>query len=204
MDRSLFDKRGRRKYLVPSERTAFLRAALREGGALSTFCVTLVFTGARVTEVLQLTPEQLDEANQTINFETLKRRKRAVIRAIPVPGELFRYLDDLHAFRLARQCDAEGVLPLWPISRSTAWRWVAHVGELAGIPKHLCNPRALRHSFSVEARLKGVPLELIQELLGHARIETTMIYTKVIGHEQRDFVGRTWHENLELLRFLRP
>ena len=199
MERSLFDGRGRRKYMVAAERTAFLQAALSMGGSTSTLCAVLVFTGARVSEVLALTPERIDEANGTINFKTLKRRKKANTREIPVPKDLFHRLNEVHDFRLAQRGEAGANLPLWSFGRITAWRRVAEVACLADIPPFLRNPRALRHSFGVELRIKGVPLELIQELLGHVRIETAMIYTKVIGPQQRAFVRRTWPKNLELL-----
>jgi site-specific recombinase XerD len=76
---------------------------------------------------------------------------------------------------------------------------VKEIAELAGIPEHLRSPKALRHAFAVDARIKGVPIELIQSCLGHARIQTTFIYTTVLGAEQREFVGRTWHEIADLL-----
>src|ERR1700677_1211574 len=96
---SLFDPRGRRKYLVPKERWAFLNAALGVGGAVATFCAVLAFSGARISEVLALTPERIDDANGAINFETLKRRQRGIIRAVPVPRNLFSLLDSVHGFR---------------------------------------------------------------------------------------------------------
>jgi integrase len=54
MTRALFDQRGNRKYLVARERLAFVCAASEERAAISTFCLTLAFTGARISEVLAL------------------------------------------------------------------------------------------------------------------------------------------------------
>jgi integrase len=85
---SLYDSRGGRKYLTSQERRAFAMAALRSAPPILTFCLTLLYTGARVSELLALTPERIDRANNAIIFETLKRRRRGVFRAIPVPPEL--------------------------------------------------------------------------------------------------------------------
>ncbi len=66
---SLYDNRGRRKYLVPKERWGFLRAALEIGGKIGTFCAVLAFCGARISEVLALTPERIDDGDSVIVFE---------------------------------------------------------------------------------------------------------------------------------------
>jgi len=52
---ALFDQRGNRKYLVARERLAFVYAASKEPEAISTFCLAIAFTGARISEVLALT-----------------------------------------------------------------------------------------------------------------------------------------------------
>ena len=85
MTQALFDQAGNRKYLVAHERAAFVRAAVAEGGAVGGFCLTLAFTGARISEVLALTAERIDFGNGAIVFETLKQRKKGIFRAVPVP-----------------------------------------------------------------------------------------------------------------------
>src|ERR1700733_182085 len=111
---SLFDPRGRRKYLVPRERWAFLKAALSVGGGVATFCAVLTFSGARISEVLALTPERIDDANGAINFETLKRRRRGFIRAVPVPRRLFALLDAAHSYRAAQLDPLLARKRIWP------------------------------------------------------------------------------------------
>ena len=199
MDWSLYDGRGRRKYLVPIERSAFLQAALQAGGKTATLCAVLTFSGARISEVLALTPERIDEANGTINFETLKRRKKGITRAVPVPRNLFLYLDGVHHFQEAKRDPTGANKRLWTWSRTTAWRRVHQVMRLAAHPDHLSQPKSLRHAFGAEARMTGVPLELIQIWMGHARIETTFIYTTVVGPEERAFARRTWKKAAKLL-----
>ena len=71
MPSSLFDRNGVRKYLTARERLAFVYAASNETEAVSTFCLTLAFTGARISEVLALTINRVDAADEAIIFETL-------------------------------------------------------------------------------------------------------------------------------------
>ena len=69
---ALFDQRGNRKYLIARERLAFVYAASKEQEAISTFCPTMAFTGARISEILALTVSRVDAADEAIVFETLK------------------------------------------------------------------------------------------------------------------------------------
>ena len=196
---SLFDKRGRRKYLVPTERSQFLQSALGAGDRIATLCAVLTLTGARISEVLALTPERIDEANGTINIETLKRRQTGITRAIPVPRGLFVLLDSVHQFREAQRDPTTAIEPLWTWSRTTAYRRVVEVMHLARIPDFLAMPKALRHAFGVEATMEGVPIPLIQTWMGHARIETTLIYTTLVGAQARHFAQRTWKKLAQYL-----
>jgi site-specific recombinase XerD len=86
---------------------------------------------------------------------------------------------------------------LWLWGRTTAWKLVKSVMLEAGIAGCLCKPKALRHAFAIEAGQKGVPLNIVQRSLGHARIETTAIYASAIGEEERNLAKRAW-SSLEL------
>ncbi len=92
----LFDHHGNRKYLVSEERRAFIAAARKAPPKVETFCLTLAYSGARISEVLALTRERIDPATQAIIFETLKRRRRGVFRAVPVPSDLITRLEQVH------------------------------------------------------------------------------------------------------------
>lgn len=192
MSWSLYDARGRRKYLVPKERSAFLKAAFEVGGTVWTFCAVLTFSGARISEVLALCPEQIDDGNGAINFETLKRRKKGVIRAVPVPRKLLDQLDATHHYRIAQLDPLRAGERLWPWSRTTAWRRVKEVMRQAGHPEYVSKPRALRHAFGAESTLNQVPLTLVKKWMGHAKLETTEIYTSLIGNEERALAQLTW------------
>lgn len=192
MSWSLYDARGRRKYLVPKERWAFLRAALEVGGEIGTFCAVLAFSGARISEVLALTPERIDDGNYAVNFETLKRRQLGIIRAVPVPHKLLSYLDTVHRYRDAQSDDRRARERLWSWSRTTAWRQVKEVMHLAGVPRYLATPKSLRHAFGAGAVLNQVALPLVKKWMGHSKLETTEIYTSLIGKEERFLAQLTW------------
>jgi len=185
---ALFDHRGNRKYLVARERLAFVYAASKEPEAISTFCLTMAFTGARISEVLALTVTRVDAADEAIIFETLKQRKKRVFRAVPVPRTLIPLLTSYGVGKQGR---------IWPWGRTTAWKVVKRVMRDAGIAECLCKPKALRHAFAVEAGQKGIPLNIVQRWLGHARIETTAIYASAIGDEERNLARKAW-SSLEL------
>jgi site-specific recombinase XerD len=188
---SLFDERGRRKYLVPMERKTFLQAALDVGGETATFCAVMVFCGTRISEALEISPERIDDGNCAINVRTLKRRA-FVIRAIPVPRKLLTFIDCVHHYREAQRDPARAGQRLWKFSRTTAWRRIKFVMQRAMHPAHLSQPKSLRHAFGAEAALRGIPLTMIKKWLGHARIDTTEIYTTLVGREERAVARQTW------------
>jgi site-specific recombinase XerD len=187
MSGSLFDPNGNRKYLVPRERLAFASAAIAEGGTVGAFCLALAFTGARISEVLALSTERIDTSNEAIVFETLKQRKRGVFRAVPAPRRLIDFI-----IGVTTTSDLEPYALLWPWGRTTAWKHVKRVMKNAGIADALCKPKALRHGFAIDAGQQGVPLNIVQRWLGHARLETTAIYAGALGDEERNLARRAW------------
>ena len=185
MTQSLFDQTGSRKYLVALERLAFVRAACAENNRIAAFCIVLAVTGARLSEVLALTPERIDMANEAIVFRTLKQRDKIIFRAVPIPRHLIEMVCRVQPL------DSDSGR-LWSWGRTTAWTHVKRVMKSAGIANALCKPKALRHGFAINAGQNGVSLNVIQRWLGHARLETTAIYAEALGHEERVLAQRTW------------
>jgi len=90
-------------------------------------------------------------------FESLKKRWTGVYRSAPVPPALLDALDLVHGIREVQSARGRGVR-LWPWSRILE-------GPHA-------SPKGLRHGFGVAAVSTGIPLNLMQQWLGHAQLTT--------------------------------
>ena len=184
----MFDRRGSRKYLNNAERRAFLRAIKHEPDkAQRAFCLTLFHTGCRISEALNLTAERIDLTSKELVFETLKRRRRGVFRAVPIPDSLVKMLGQLVGKNnsLAR---------VWNFSRATAYRLVKGCMARAGILGGMASPKGLRHGFAVACLRQKIPLTMVKKWLGHARLETTAIYLDVSGNEERAYAEKLWQD----------
>jgi integrase/recombinase XerD len=156
------------------------------------FCLMLRWSGARISEVLALTPAAIDIDGGVASIETLKRRKRGIVRQVPLPPKVLRELDRVFKLRIAQRDPQLANLRLWRWSRTTAWRYVKAVMAAAGIAGTPATPKGLRHGFGVNAFQSNVPPHLVQRWLGHASLRTTAIYGDVIGPEERAFAERMW------------
>jgi len=182
----LFDRAGSRKYLNATERGAFFRAAKNEAAThLRAFMLTLLFTGCRISEALNLPIKRIDFAEKTLVFETLKRRTPGHFRSVPVPDDL---LD------LLRTCarGKKGTARVWGFSRPTGYRLVKLYMARARITGAMASPKGLRHGFAIACVEEKIPLTTIRKWLGHARLETTAIYLEFAGQEERQLAKRLW------------
>ena len=155
--------------------------------------MTLAYAGCRLSEALALTADRVDLAAGVVVFESLKKRRRGLYRAVPVPPALLEALDLVHGLRElhARRGQGRGVR-LWPWSRMTGWRAVHRVMQAAGLEGPQASPKGLRHGFGVAAVSAGIPLNLVQKWLGHAQLTTTAIYADAVGAEEQDIARRMW------------
>ncbi len=185
----LADGRGR-KYLTVEERERFLAAAAQEARPeRQTFVLVLAHSGARLSEILALRPRDVDLDANAIRIRTLKHRAEHW-REVPLPAETLRALELVHGLRNVPPRRAGD--PLWPWSRATGHRRIVAVMDAAGISGPQACPKGLRHAFGVAAVAAGVPLPTITDVLGHADISTTAIYTTAVGIEARAFLARMW------------
>lgn len=153
----------------------------------------LYATGMRVSEAVDL---RLDQINLKLGYLRCigKGRKERIIpvgrHAIDAVGE---YLEHLRP-RLAteRFCAAVFLSRTGkPLDRTNMWRLVRKYARVAGIEKHL-SPHTLRHCFATHLLSGGADLRTVQELLGHADVTTTQVYTHV-DEAQLKRVHREYH-----------
>lgn len=190
----IYDRRGDRKYLNRAERLAFQDGALLlPSPQMRTFCHTMLFSGARISEVCALTPAQIDLCEFALVIQTLKKRKSGVFRTVPVPKALIEDLEATFAISVAQQDQAARSKRLWSWCRTSAWKVVKKNMHQSGLTGPQAKPKGLRHGFAVEAIQSGVPINIVQKWLGHARLQTTAIYADVIGQEERAFAEKMWH-----------
>jgi len=193
-DFGLYAASGARKYLNEQERRRVLVAMQALPAERALFSLTLAWTGGRVTEVLALSPSSFQVDRSVVAIRTLKRRRHAV-REVPIPPQLMAALDRHFRISEAQRDPLRAHVRLWSWRRETAWRIIKNVMVASGVWGSPACPRGLRHAFAVGALQAGVPLNLVQRWLGHARIETTAIYAGACGVEEVRFAERFWHVN---------
>jgi integrase len=189
---SLYGPSGSRKYLNAAERRRFAEAARQADPKTRLFCLTLLWSGGRVSEVLALTPAAIDIESSVANLETLKRRRRGIVRQVPLPPNMLQQLDHDFGVRRRQRDPRLAGRRFWSWSRTTAWRRVKAVMAAADITGTPAMPKGLRHGFGVNAFQSNVPPHLIQRWLGHASLKTTAIYGDVFGPEERALARRMW------------
>ena len=188
----IYDNHGIRKYLTADERAAFLRATNTMPREPKLFCRLLAYTGARLTEVLSLTAHSFDFDEGLVVIESLKKRRRGMFRAVPLPPRLMAEIDEIFDIRAIQHMNLNTGERLWRFKRTTAWKHVKVGMSRASVSGVHASPKGLRHTFAISALQAGIPISLVKKWLGHAKIETTAIYAEVIGKEEIAFAEKLW------------
>lgn len=150
-------------------------------------------TGARVSELvgLALADVGFDEALVRIFGKGQKERLvpigRRALGAVAIYVREIRPTLDRGRGRGMLFLNARGA----PLSRVGAWGVIKKAAARAGIPKRV-TPHTLRHSFATHLLEGGADLRAVQEMLGHADLSTTQIYTHV-DREYLRSVHKTFH-----------
>lgn len=147
----------------------------------------LYATGARVSEIVQL------DVDDTAHGDLLRvRGKGDKERIVPV-GSYARAAIEAYLTRVRPGLASRGrVTPRLflgvrgaPLSRQSAWLIIQAAAERAELTAHV-SPHTLRHSFATHLLQGGADVRVVQELLGHASVATTQIYTHVTVDALRD------------------
>jgi len=189
----LLDTEGRRLYLNTEERAAFLKAARTQDPVHCAFAELLFFTGCRISEALEVTPQRLDLSDNKVILRSLKKRREDVYRAVPLPPEYIDSLQRTFSLRQAQKRQKTKSERLWPWHRQYGWQLVKSIMQAADIadgPHQTA--KGLRHAYGIHAISKGIPVTSVQKWLGHAQLSTTAIYVDFVGAEASDLAARMW------------
>ena len=154
----------------------------------------LYASGLRVSEALGLDREDLSMGGGFVRVIGKGDRERLVPVGDVAIDWLRRYLDGPRAaWVAAAEATRGGPLFVTPrgrrLSRQQAWAVIQHAAARAGI-RGPVSPHTLRHSFATHLLEGGADLRVVQELLGHASISTTQLYTHLTGERIREVYAR--------------
>lgn len=145
----------------------------------------LYSTGARITELLDLDVDDLDREQRMLLVRGKGGKERIVPLGRPALEAVERYL-----VRARPSLNKKGSPALFlnnrgaRLGRQSGFKIVAQAADAAGL-QHV-SPHSLRHSFATHLLEGGADIRVVQELLGHASVATTQIYTKVSPEHLRE------------------
>ena len=175
------------KELTREEYAHLVQAAQRKDNErLALVIQTICATGIRVSELISL---DLKDLNLSAGF--IRCASRGKERIIPLYHTAVKALQD-YVRDIRPQLIADGGEQALFVnmngermSRQGFWKIIKYYQEKAGIEKDI-TPHTLRHSFAVHLLENGADLRSIQEMLGHADISSTQIYTHVVKRQLKD------------------
>jgi integrase/recombinase XerD len=179
--------RGRRAGPTDAEGVALRNRALLE---------LLYAGGLRISEALRLDRDHLSLEEALVRVIGKGDRERVVPVGDVALDWLARYLAWPRAAWLAAAGEGEGAGTALFVTqrgsrlgRQAAWSIVKRAAEAADLGDRV-SPHTLRHSFATHLLEGGADLRVVQELLGHASIATTQLYTHVTGERIREVYAR--------------
>ncbi|GAA2541165.1 site-specific tyrosine recombinase XerD [Pseudonocardia hydrocarbonoxydans] len=153
----------------------------------------LYSTGARISEAVGIDRDDLDVDGRTV----LLRGKGGRQRIVPVGRPALAAVDAyLVRARPALAAKGRGTPALLlnargaRLSRQSAWHVLRGAAEVAGLTAEV-SPHTLRHCFATHLLAGGADVRTVQELLGHASVTTTQVYTHVTVDALREVYATT-------------
>jgi integrase/recombinase XerD len=187
------------KALTIDQIVSMIDAAHREGQPITVrdqaMLELLYSSGARVSELIGININDLSsiETDDGV-ITTLKLRgKGSKERIVPLGSFASKAIDN-YLTRVRPDLAAKSAKPTSAlflnsrgsrISRQSAWQMVLDAAESAGVTEHV-SPHVFRHSYATHLLDGGADIRVVQELLGHASVTTTQIYTLITIDKVRE------------------
>lgn len=187
------------KALTVAEIVSMIEAAYREGNPVSirdrALLELLYGSGARISEIVNLDLSDVHPfANEGFQIETLKLLgKGGKERIVPLgsfaSAALQEYLTRTRPLLVLNSSKKTNALFLnqrgTRLSRQSAWQFVLNAAKAAGVAGKV-SPHVFRHSYATHLLDGGADIRVVQELLGHASVTTTQIYTLITIDKVRE------------------
>ena len=187
------------KALTINQIISMIDAAFRDGDPITlrdqAMLELLYSSGARVSELIGINMNDLSTV-QTDDGEirTLKLRGKGSKERIVPLGSFASKAIDTYCVRIRPDLVSKSSKPSTAlflntrggrISRQSAWQMVLNSAKAAGITEHV-SPHVFRHSYATHLLDGGADIRVVQELLGHASVTTTQIYTLITIDKVRE------------------
>ncbi len=187
------------KALTIAQIVSMINASLREGQPITVrdqaMLELLYSSGARVSELIGINLSDLSKIETDDGIiTTLKLRgKGSKERIVPLGSFASKAIEDylvrVRPDLIAKSSKTTAALFLNSrgsrISRQSAWQMVLDAAEAAGVGDHV-SPHVFRHSYATHLLDGGADIRVVQELLGHASVTTTQIYTLITIDKVRE------------------
>lgn len=187
------------KALTIAQIVSMINASLREGQPITVrdqaMLELLYSSGARVSELIGINLSDLSKIETDDGIlTTLKLRgKGSKERIVPLGSFASKAIEDymvrVRPELAAKSSKTTAALFLNSrgsrISRQSAWQMVLDAADAAGVSDHV-SPHVFRHSYATHLLDGGADIRVVQELLGHASVTTTQIYTLITIDKVRE------------------
>lgn len=180
------------KALPLSDIEAILAAAAAPGTTLSfrdrALLEFLYGTGARISEAVGLDIDDFDAAEGSVLLRGKGSRQRIVPIGSVAVAAMQEYLGSARPALMSAKTPTAAVFLNargGRLSRQSAWTVLAKASQRAGVSVEV-SPHTLRHSFATHLIDGGADVRVVQELLGHASVTTTQVYTLVTVEKLRE------------------
>ncbi|MGB8312827.1 MAG: tyrosine-type recombinase/integrase [Halobacteriota archaeon] len=137
-------------------------------------------SGMRVSELLALTPSDLEPYNQVLNITKAKGKKQ---RRVVVDPSMFAMLS-----KYISETNIPEEQSIFGLSSVHIWRLCQKYGKMIGLGN--VHPHTFKHSYAIHLIRNGVDLRRLQQLLGHSNIQTTTVYLQFRDQDLRDVYNK--------------